>query len=196
MHPDPAFTLPPDACRTIAAEIAFTHLFTNAAVVHAPVILDAPDRLTFHLSRRNRALPLEPGTRAIASFAAPNGYISPDWYDTAGQVPTWNYVAVEAEGTIEPLDRAALIAQIDALDAIHEARLAPKPVWTRDKVPESAFEGMLGGITGFALRVETWRGTANLSQNKPAQDVAGVAAALRAIGRDDLAALVAQPPNR
>ena len=43
--------------------------------------------------------------RAIANGAAvrlivegPEGYISPDWYGVADQVPTWNYVAVHLVG--------------------------------------------------------------------------------------------------
>lgn len=194
MHPDPAFALAPEACVGIARDLAFAHVFVVAAggiaVVHAPVtVLDA-NTLHFHVSRRNRALPLLDGARAIATFAGEHGYVSPDWYATAGQVPTWNYVAVEAEGTLSPLSRAALVAQVDALGAAQEARLAPKPAWTRDKMPEGAFEKMLGGIAGFALSVTAWRGTAKLSQNKPARDAAGVAAALRGIGRDALAEAV------
>ncbi|WP_294354522.1 FMN-binding negative transcriptional regulator [uncultured Sphingomonas sp.] len=133
--------------------------------------------------------------RAIASFSPVDGYVSPDWYETAAQVPTWNYVAVEAEGVIEPLSRDALVAQIEALAAEHEARLAPKPAWTTDKVPAASIERMLDAIQGYLIRVEAWRGTAKLSQNKPADDRSGVEAALRASGRGDLAAAMADRRN-
>jgi transcriptional regulator len=105
-------------------------------------------------------------------------------------VPTWNYVAVEAEGRLERLSRDALIAQIDALGDEHEARLAPKPAWMRDKVPAAAYERMLAAIEGYVIRVEAWRGTGKLSQNKPAVDRTGVADALDALRRVDLAAAV------
>jgi transcriptional regulator len=194
MHPDPAFRIEPADCARIAAELAFAHVFvaspSGIAVIHAPVTLVDGRHLHFHVSRRNRALPLLDGARAIASFAGENGYVSPDWYESAGQVPTWNYAAVEAEGSLSPLSREALVAQIDALGAEHEARLAPKPAWTRDKMPDGSFDRMLGGIAGFALTVEAWRGTAKLSQNKPARDVAGVVAGLRGTGLEALAARV------
>lgn len=194
MHPDTAFTIDAAECRKLAAEIAFAHIFVGRAVIHAPMVVAASGDLHFHVARRNRAMPLLPGSGAIASFAGPHGYISPDWYVTRGQVPTWNYVAVEAEGTIEPLDRAALVAQLDALAADHEARLAPKPPWSRNKMPPGRFDAMLGAIEGYALRVTTWRGTAKLSQNKPTADIDAVADALRATARGDLAALVERPP--
>ncbi|WP_375270917.1 FMN-binding negative transcriptional regulator [Sphingomonas sp.] len=194
MHPDPAFRLDDAACRDVAHAAAFAHVFVHgsrgAGVIHAPCTLDEAGDLRFHCSARNRVAPLLPGARAIASFSPVDGYVSPDWYDTAGQVPTWNYVAVEAEGQIERLSRDALIAQVDALGDEHEARLAPKPQWTRDKLPVAAFERMVAAIEGYVIRVEAWRGTAKLSQNKPTVDRAGVADALDASGRDDLASAV------
>jgi len=191
VHPDPAFRLDDAACRAVARDTAFAHVFVHggdgAGVIHAPCTFDDAGDVRFHCSARNRLAPLAAGTRAIVSFNPVNGYVSPDWYDTAGQVPTWNYVAVEAEGRLERLSRDALIAQIDALGDEHEARLAPKPAWTRDKVPVAAYERMLAAIEGYVIRVEAWRGSAKLSQNKPAADRAGVADALHALGRDDLA---------
>ncbi len=178
----------------MARDAAFAHIFVHgtngAGVIHAPCTFDDRGDLRFHCSARNRVASLLADPRAIASFSPVNGYISPDWYDTAAQVPTWNYVAVEAEGQLERLSRDALIAQIDALGDEHEARLAPKPAWTRNKVPAAPYERMLVAIEGYVIRVEAWRGTAKLSQNKPAVDRTGVAEALDALGRDDLAAAV------
>ena len=191
MHPDSTFRLDADACRALARDVAFAHIFVRTGdaggVIHAPMVVEKDDVLTFHIARRNRVAGMLPGARAIASIAGADGYVSPDWYVTTGQVPTWNYVAVEAEGTIEPLSRDALVAQIDRLGEAHERRLAPKPRWTRDKVDADGFDAMVAAIVGYRLRVEAWRGTAKLSQNKPARDVAGVIAALRASGRNALA---------
>lgn len=187
MHPDAAFAMSVEAARAFAADIAFAHIFLVAdgapAVVHAPVVIDAAGDLSFHLARRNRAMPVAAGTRAIASFGGPGAYVSPDWYVGADQVPTWNYVVAEAEGVIEPLDDAALIAHLDATSLAQEERLAPKPVWTRDKMDPRRFDAMRGAITGFTLRVSDWRGTAKLSQNKSAADVRGVIAGLRGTGK-------------
>ncbi len=96
----------------------------------------------------------------------PDAYISPDWYGTDDQVPTWNYLAVEAEGPLRPLDETELVALLDDLSAAHEARLAPKPPWTRAKMTPGRFEGMLKAIVGYELAIEDLRGTRKLGQNK------------------------------
>lgn len=196
MHPDPAFTMPEDAALAFAADVAFAHIFLAVAgrptVVHAPVTVDAAGALTFHIARRNRAMPIAAGTRAIASFGGPGAYVSPDWYESADQVPTWNYVVVEAEGVIAPLDDERLIAHLDAASHAQESRLTPKPEWTRSKMDPRRFDAMRAAIEGFVLHVEQWRGTAKLSQNKPAADVRGVIAGLRDTGRDHPADFVAR----
>ncbi|QKS00073.1 FMN-binding negative transcriptional regulator [Sphingomonas sp. CL5.1] len=194
MHPDPAFAMSADEARAFAADVAFAHIFLAVAerpmVIHAPVTVDAASTLSFHIARRNRAMPIAAGTRAIASFGGPGAYVSPDWYEGADQVPTWNYVVAEAEGVIEPFDDERLIAHLDAASHAQESRLAPKPEWTRGKMDPRRFDAMRPAIEGFALHVEQWRGTAKLSQNKPAADVRGVIAGLRGAGKDHPADLV------
>jgi hypothetical protein len=53
---------------------------------------------------------------------------------SADQVPTWNYVSVEAEGSVAPLSDDEFVALLDDLSAQEEARLLPKTPWTRDKM--------------------------------------------------------------
>ncbi|WEK42440.1 MAG: FMN-binding negative transcriptional regulator [Candidatus Sphingomonas colombiensis] len=194
MHPGAAFAMSVEAARAFAADIAFAHIFLAAAerpmVVHAPVVVDAAGNLFFHIARRNRAMPIAAGTRAIASFGGPGAYISPDWYKSADQVPTWNYVVAEAEGIVAALDDAQLIAHLDATSHIHEQRLAPKAEWTRDKMDRRRFDAMRAAIEGFVLTVSEWRGTAKLSQNKSVADLRGAIAGLRDAGKQHPADLV------
>ncbi|MBB4153794.1 transcriptional regulator [Sphingomonas jinjuensis] len=197
MHPDGAFAMDAAAMQALVRDLAFAHLFVSAggacAVVHAPVTLDDDGNLRFHLARRNRAAALLAGeAHGIASIGGPGFYVSPDWYGTDQQVPTWNYVAVEVEGPIRPLPRDELIAQIDAMSAQHEALLAPKPAWTRDKMDAARFDAMVGAISGHVLVAKTWRGTRKLSQNKPADAVRGVVASLEVDGCVAEATLVAE----
>lgn len=162
-------------------------------VAHTPVI---PRRdgegiaLDFHLSGNNAlTAPFAEGCTALAVSLGPDAYVSPDWYAAIDQVPTWNYLAVEAEGEVTPLDDAGLVALLDDLSAQEEARLAPKTPWTRQKMSPGRFEAMLAGIQGFRLRPHRLEATFKLSQNKPAHERARVAAALgnhpiaRAMGR-------------
>jgi transcriptional regulator len=180
MHPNRAFAWEDrDAMLAFLADIAFcTICIDGPALVHAPVIVMGPDRIRFHLSRANKAAPAMAASRAIVSCLGPDSYISPDWYGSPDQVPTWNYLAVEAEGPLRMLDETELARLLDDLSAAHEARLAPKPAWTRAKMTPGRFEAMLNAVIGYELGIEALRGTRKLGQNKKEEERIGAAAGL------------------
>jgi transcriptional regulator len=172
MHPNPAFRWTDEAAmQRLAADLAVAHLFAEGgtAVAHAPILVRDDGSLWFHLARGNAlCAALTDGASAVASLAEQGFYISANWYeDRAGSVPTWNYRAVEVAGTIRRLSRNELVAQLDALSALHEARACED--WTRAKMEPARFEAMLGAIIGFALEGAQWRGTWKMSQNKGAE---------------------------
>jgi len=176
MHPNRAFAWEDrDAMLAFIADIAFCTICVDGPrLVHAPVIVAAPDRLRFHVSRGNRAGMLA-GKRAIVSCLGAEAYVSPDWYGVPDQVPTWNYLAVEAEGPLRQLDEEALAGLLEDLSAAHEARFAPKAPWTRAKMSPGRLEAMLKSILGYELAIEELRGTRKLGQNKPGQAEAAAA---------------------
>jgi transcriptional regulator len=192
MHPNRGFAWADrEAMLAFLADTGFcTICVEGPALVHAPVVVAAPDRLLFHVSRGNRAAAID-GRRAIVSCLGPDAYISPDWYGTPDQVPTWNYLAVEAEGMLRQLDEAELADLLDALSAAHEARLAPKPPWTRAKMSPGRFAAMLKAIIGYELRIEALRGTRKLGQNKTSEERIGAAEGLARFD-PDMAALMRQ----
>jgi transcriptional regulator len=187
MHPDSRFAVEDPA--TVQAFLSANPFVTLAASVKgAPMIAQAPVvireidggiALDFHVSRGNLLAPhIVQGFSAIALATAEDAYVSPDWYESEDQVPTWNYRSVEAHGFVAPLNTDELVAQLDALSEQEEARLAPKPIWTRDKMSPGRFDGMLRGIVGGRLTVERLTGTFKLSQNKSDADRLGAAAGL------------------
>ena len=180
MHPNHVFDWQDrDAMLAFVRDIAFcTICIDGPAVVHVPVVVDGSDRLRFHVSRANRAAAALDGARALASCLGPDAYVSPDWYGTPDQVPTWNYLAVEAEGPLRRLDEAELARLLDDLGAEHEARLAPKPAWTRAKMTPGRFDAMLKAIIGYELTIEALRGTRKLGQNKREAERRGAAEGL------------------
>lgn len=180
MHPNRAFDWHDrDAMLAFVADIAFCTICVDGpAVVHAPVVVAAPDRLRFHVSRANRAVAGLDRGRALISCLGPDAYISPDWYGTPDQVPTWNYLAVEAEGPLRRLDEAELTDLLDILSAQHEGRLAPKPEWKRGKMSPSRFDAMLKAIVGYDLTIEALHGTRKLGQHKSRAERAGAAEGL------------------
>jgi transcriptional regulator len=187
MHPNAAFRT--DEQAVLLARLAARPLATLSAAVdgrllvaHAPVMarrLGDGLALDFHLSRSNAlAAAIAAGFRAVAVSVEAESYISPDWYADADQVPTWNYVSVEAEGPVVALDDEGLVALLDDLSAQGEARLLPKTPWTRHKMSPGRFEAMTRAIIGARMTVERLEGTTKLSQNKSDADLAAVVAAL------------------
>jgi len=171
MHPNAAFRWDDhDAMRDFAKDVGFGMLFLTTAdgphVAHLPFVFLGPDRIGFHMARNNAIAPYLDGAEALFVVNGPDGYISPDYYGAADQVPTWNYIAIELVGSVRKMDEAELVAQSDALSDHQEAKLAAKPVWTRAKMTDGLFEKMLRGIYGFEMEIRIWRSTRKLGQNK------------------------------
>lgn len=159
-------------------------------VAHVPVIVASDDRLEFHLARSNPLAQIDDGTDLLFVCNGPDGYISPDWYGLPDQVPTWNYLAVEAEGILRRLPDADLPGLLERLSGLQEKRLHPKPAWHHDKMSSGIFDRMLKGITGFSMEIRDWRGTAKLGQNKAPEALRNAASGARRAGNSALATLM------
>ena len=174
MHPNPIYH---DADRAQNLDFARTRAFGVLAVstAEAPLISHVPFLLSedgtsadLHLVRSNpitRALKT-PQTARLA-VSGPDGYVSPDWYGLADQVPTWNYVAVHLTGRLEQRPQDELLGLLDRQSAFYEARLLPKPPWHSDKMDREALERLMRMIVPVRLSIETVEGTWKLNQNKP-----------------------------
>ena len=193
MHPNPAFHLPEADGWAL---VGFVGRATIACVnegrpvmCHAPLTRHGSNELRFHLARSNRAFGVMTGP-VTASLLGPLGYVSPGWYPgrDAGAVPTWNYLAAEFEGTVEPLSETELREHLDrkALDWEPD-----RPRWSLAAFDLRRADVMLAAIGGFRLTVEEVRVTSKLSQNKSAADRAGIAAGLRRLGNPALAERIA-----
>ncbi len=168
---------------------------------HVPLLLD-PDpapygTLVGHFARPNpHGRATDPRVPTLAIFQGPDGYITPSWYPTKQEngkvVPTWNYTAIHAYGTLETFnDPDRLLAIVTRLTDRHEATLA-KP-WAVSDAPADYVQGMLKGIVGIALPIARLEGKVKMSQNRPQADRAGVIQGLRDINRADLADRIAAP---
>ncbi len=173
----------------VLREILSRRVFVTLAAIsdgalrfaYAPVVVDE-DGVRFHLAIGNPLAQLGDGARLSLSCLAADAYVSPDWYRTIVGVPTWNYIAVEGEGRLCRLDRDALRRLVIDLSAQEEARLAPKPPWTIDKLPPERAGALMNAIAGFSLTFERLEGKLKLSQEKQPDDAAGVIAGLEVRG--------------
>lgn len=205
MHPNPTFHIATrEENLAFARERGFGMLALSSDgaphLSHVPFLLSQDGRVAdLHLARPSATARATKAPRpATLAVTGPDSYISPDWYDMADQVPTWNYVAVHLSGNLVPLPDAALRDQLDRLSAAFEERLLPKPVWQSAKMDTGALSRLLRMIRPFRLEIEDVQGTWKFSQNKP--DAARLRAASHVAGAgigSDLALLsgLMQAPN-
>ena len=113
---------------------------------------------------------------ALAIFDGPDAYVSPSWYEekrlTGRVVPTWNYVTVQAHGTISTIhDPDWLIPHVGRLVARHEAG-RPEP-WALADAPEDYVRTQARAIVGLELRIARVEAKAKLTQNRSVEDIEG-----------------------
>jgi transcriptional regulator len=148
--------------------------------------------LVGHVARGN-SMWRSAGSEALAIFTGPEHYISPSWYAekrTHGRVvPTWNYAAVHASGTLQVHeDRDWLLALVTELTNVHEARF--EQPWHVADAPAEYVEGLLKGIVGIEIRIERIEGKWKMGQNRSEEDRAGASEGLRALGATHVADLI------
>ena len=89
-------------------------------------------------------------------------------------VPTWNYVAVHAYGTLRFTDDPAFLRRhLVELTDRHEAG-RPTP-WAVTDAPADYVAGLTRAIVGFELAVTRLEGKWKMSQNRPEADRTGSA---------------------
>jgi transcriptional regulator len=131
---------------------------------------------------------------ALAIFQGSDAYITPSWYETKREsgkvVPTWNYVAVHAYGRLRAFDDREQLLQLVTRLTQKQEKPRPQP-WAVTDAPADYIDAMLKGIVGLALPISRLEGKWKMSQNRNAADQAGVIAGLRAEGKEEIAAIVA-----
>jgi transcriptional regulator len=163
---------------------------------HIPFEID-PDpaplgTLRGHIARANPLGRHVSEIDALAIFQGPDTYISPSWYvtkqETAKVVPTWNYAVVHAHGPLRVIDdRAWVRAFVERLTNRHEG--ARRDPWKVTDAPEDYIESMAKAIVGIEIPITRLVGKWKVSQNRPAEDRAGVVEGLLQVGRDSAAAM-------
>jgi transcriptional regulator len=139
-------------------------------------------RVQFHLARTNPVTEIGDGAPLILSFLGPHAYISPRWYESPGQVPTWNYIAVEAVGRVHRLSSDELKSQLTLLAAQNERRVPGAEPWALSQLSNDRLEALLSAICGLEVELESLEGKRKLSQNRAAEDAAGAILGLEAGG--------------
>jgi transcriptional regulator len=135
---------------------------------HLPLLLDPGagphGHLLGHMARANRQWRGVAG-EVLAVFSGPHAYVSPAWYDEAGTVPTWNYVAVHAYGNFQVVEERDGLLEILRRSVLTYESPRPEP-WAFDE-SEPHVERLLRAIVGFRIEITRLEGKWKLSQNHP-----------------------------
>lgn len=158
---------------------------------HLPILVEQDEDgglwLRSHLARANGQWGHFGGADVLVIFQGPHALIDPAWYDSAPNVPTWNYAAVHASGP----------ARVVEGEATRRIAFGLVEQFTPDMaaLPADFERRMLAGVVTFEVQVTRLDGKLKLSQNKSAADRTNVRAALARSGRPEereVAALMAR----
>jgi transcriptional regulator len=187
-----------DAIRAFGFATLVSQTANGLMASHLPLLVEpapAPfGTLIGHFARANPHAADATG-ETLAIFLGPQGYITPQYYATKRQtakvVPTWNYAAIHAYGTMRFIDdRDGKLAIVTRLTEHHEGKLAVP--WQVSDAPADFIDIMLNSIIGFEMTITRLEGKWKMSQNRPEIDRVGVIEGLRADGQPELADTVAR----
>ena len=145
---------------------------------HLPILIEEDPAqgntlwLRSHLARANPQWKhFASGAETLVIFQGPHALVHSSWYDSAPNVPTWNYAVVHAYGPAVVVEDAAATRDIAyRLVARHTPDMRPIP-------PEYEQKLLLAVVT-FEIRVVRLEGKYKLNQNKSEPDRANVIAKL------------------
>src|SRR4030095_10017780 len=138
-------------------------------------------KLEFHVARANPLAQMaEKGGTWLVAVQGHDAYVSPDWYASADQVPTWLYEAVHLSGPVRVIPGDHTRGHTERLSGTFEKWLAPKLEWKLDKVADKRREMLLKAIVAVEMTIETIEGNFKLNQHKSDEDHVAVANALSA----------------
>jgi transcriptional regulator len=120
-----------------------------------------------HFAAANRHWQALAGRETLIVFPGPHSYVSPTLYTEALSVPTWNYIAIHAYGTLSLVEDgpgkeallAGLIAQND-----------PAYLEQWHSLPDGFRRTMLAGIMGFRIPIDRIEGKFKVSQNRAPEE--------------------------
>ena len=143
--------------------------------------------LAFHVARGNRLAEVAAsGGRWLVAVWGGDAYVSPHWYKSPDQVPTWLYESVQLAGPVRVMNAVEQREHLDRLTAIFATRQVPAPPWTVDRMTPARREAVMRAIVGIEMTIESVEGSFKLNQHKSDADHVAVAAALA--GHDDAGA--------
>ena len=148
-----------------------------SVATHLPLVVKEEGEhgiLEGHFARANSHWSALANRETLVIFSGPHSYVSPTLYTESLSVPTWNYIAVHAYGTLELVeDEPGKQTLLKGLIEANEPAYAK--LWS--SLPDGFRRTMLAGIVGFRISIARIEGKFKLSQNRSEMDRHNVRAA-------------------
>ncbi len=155
----------------------FATIVCRDEALHLPLILEK-NTLIGHMARANEAWKTLSGTCALFIFHGPHHYVSPTFYGTENNVPTWNYISVHVKGMAQIREDEAFLKRALLLLSSKE-----DPSFDIER-NISGNQKLLASIVGLEIEIKDVFGKFKLAQSKPEAERANVIRKLEDIGTD------------
>lgn len=146
---------------------------------HLPIVFSGEqgkeEILLGHMSRKNpQWMHFKENPNCTMIFHGPHAYITPSWYNSGRDVPTWNYAVVHVHGTIEL--RESYEDQIATLSRLTEVFETPREKPWQFELPAdlNSKQTLTAAIISFKFRIEKVDAKFKLAQTRPTEDRRGV----------------------
>lgn len=149
---------------------------------HLPVNRLKDGKLYGHIAKANPQSEIVPEDEVCVIFNGEHSYVSPTYYTSTFNVPTWNYSAVHLYGTIRFIDDSEIAWKLlTEQTEVYEANSG----W---KLPsEERFYDLTKFIRFFEFQVNNVEAKFKFNQNKSFEDQSSVIENLIKYGKEDVA---------
>ena len=116
-------------------------------------------------------------------------YITPKWYKSGRDVPTWNYAVAHLHGKIELVE--SFDQQVEVLQQLSHFFESPSPDPWDFELPDDLLDeaSLTSAIISFKFHIEKIEAKFKLSQNRPNEDKQGIIDGLKD-RKDDMSRIV------
>ena len=155
-----------EAMQAYSFAILFGPQGESLVATHLPLVVKDEGEhglIEGHFAKANRHWQALANREVLVVFPGPHSYVSPTNYTDPLSVPTWNYIAVHACGTLQLVeDEAGKDALLAGLIQANEPAFAEQ--WR--SMPDGFRRTMLAGIQGFRIPIGRIEGKFKISQNR------------------------------
>ena len=158
---------------------------------HLPINRFGNGKWYGHIAKANQQIEIKDFEEVCLIFSGPHTYVSPNYYKTDFNVPTWNYSAVHYYGKIMFIDDEALSWKlIQELVELHEGENG----WRVPK--DEKYKNLTNHIRFFEFIPSKLEAAFKFNQNKTREDIQSVIEAMKNSNKLEVAEFMTRVTNR